>query len=340
MDSRVTVPTSRVGAFRRRIAMVFALQFATVVLACVLGIYNVIPAHLVIAVVLIITSLAWFITRREWRPIRALARVVSRWDGQSPDPGLLKVEQLSARTDADVASLTRALHGFAVRLTSYNQRERNFTRDASHELRSPLTVIKMSIDMLAEEEELSEFGERSVRRIKRATRELEVLVEALLVLAREAGNPEDERHFVVNDIVREELDAARGMLSGRPIELLLEESARFAQQGSPQALSVLCWQLIRNAFQQTEEGSVLVSVLPGMISVRNHGLAPGEGEPARSLCAEGVDRHGFELAIAQRICDRFDWSLELQTLDGSDNVANVRFPHPLPAEERPAVDAP
>ncbi|WP_426688959.1 sensor histidine kinase [Rhodanobacter ginsengiterrae] len=312
--------------------MVFALQFVTVVFACVLGMYNVIPTPLVIAVIVIITTLAWFITRRAWRPVRALARVVKRWDGQSPDPGLLKVEQLSAHTDADVALLTRGLHGFAVRLASFNQRERNFTRDASHELRSPLTVIKMSVDMLAEEEGLSDFGARSIRRIKRATREMEVLVEALLVLAREADSPADDRHFIVNDILREELEAAREMLSGRPIELLLEEPARFALQGSPQALSVLCWQLIRNACQQTEQGSVVISVLPGMITVRNRAGTSEPGPVGPPLRAEGVDRHGFELAIAQRISDRFAWPLELQTLPGKDNVASIRFPHPLPAE--------
>jgi len=320
--------------------MVFALQFVTVVFVCVLGMYSIVPTHMVIAVIVIITTLAWFITRREWRPVRALARVVNRWDGQAPDPGLLKVEQLSAHTDADVASLTRGLHGFAVRLASFNQRERNFTRDASHELRSPLTVIKMSVDMLAEEEGLSEFGVRSVRRIKRATREMEVLVEALLVLAREADSPADDRHFIVNDVLREEIEAAREMLSGRPIELTLEEPARFALQGSPQALSVLCWQLIRNASQQTEQGSVVITVLPGMVSVRNQIHASSGHTAAHPIRDESVDRHGFELAIAQRISDRFSWPLELETTPGKDNIASIRFPNPLPADAVAAASAP
>lgn len=332
MDSRIIPVTFRAGAFRRRIAMVFVLQFVTVVFAGVLGMYSVIPTPVVIAVIVIVTVLAWLITRREWRPVRALARVVSRWNGQAPDPGLLKIEKLSAHTDADVASLTRGLHDFAVRLVSYNQRERNFTRDASHELRSPLTVIKMSVDMLAEEEGLSDFGARSVRRIKRAAREMEVLVEALLVLARETENPVDDRHFVVNDVLREELDAAREMLSGRPVELRLEEPARFALQGSPQALSVLCWQLIRNAAQQVERGSVVVSVLPGMVSVRNQTEMEADHSAARRESPEWVDRHGFELAIAQRISDRFSWPLELESTPGSDNVASIRFPNPLPAD--------
>lgn len=332
MDSRIIPVTSRAGAFRRRITIVFVLQFLTVVLAWVLGMYSVIPTPVVIAVIVVVTTLAWIFTRRAWRPIRALARVVNRWDGQAPDPGLLKIEQLSTHTDADVASLTRGLHEFAVRLASYNQRERNFTRDASHELRSPLTVIKMSVDMLGEEEGLSEFGARSVRRIKRAAREMEVLVEALLVLARETDNPVDNRHFVVNDVLLEELDAAREMLSGRPIVLRLEEPARFALQGSPQALSVLCWQLIRNAAQQTERGTVVVSVLPGMISVRNQTSAEADPAAARPESAACVDRHGFELAIAQRISDRFSWVLELETVPGSDNIASIRFPNPLPAD--------
>jgi signal transduction histidine kinase len=331
MDSRVNAVTFRVGAFRRRIARVFALQFLIVAVVCILGIYDVAPTVIVIAVIVITTGLAWLATRREWRPVRALARLVNRWEGQSPDPESLNLEQLATHTDADVASLAHGLHGFAMRLASYNQREQSFTRDASHELRSPLTVIKMSVDMLGEEDGLSDFGVRSVRRIKRAAREMEVLVEALLILARETDGSTDDQYFVVNDALRKELESARELLVGRPIELLLEEPARFALQGSPQAFSVLCWQLIRNACQQTEQGSVVISVLPGVVSVRNRTTAQLPSDDGRPLRVRGADRHGFELAIAQRISDRFAWPLELQAGYGQENIARIRFPHPLPA---------
>ncbi len=333
MDSRVTAVLFRVGAFRRRIAWVFGLQFLIVATVCMLGIYAGMPTAIVIAVIVIATVIAWGITRREWRPVRALARVVRRWDGQQLDPEALQLEQLSTRTDADVASLVRGMQGFATRIAGYNQRERNFTRDASHELRSPLTVIKMSVDMLTEEQGLSEFGARSVRRIQRATREMEALVEALLILARETTDASDSERFVVNDVLHTELASARELLAGRPIQLSLEEPARFALQGSAQAFSVLCWQLIRNACQQTEQGSVVVTVLPGVVSVSNHAdpHMPGDSRPLR---VHGADRHGFELAIAKRISDRFGWPLELQTRAGLENIARIRFPQPLP------VDAP
>ncbi|TPG08623.1 sensor histidine kinase [Rhodanobacter glycinis] len=331
MDSRVKAVTFRVGAFRRRIAWVFGLQFVIVAIVCILGIYNVMPTAVVIAVIVITTAIAWLTTRREWRPVRALARLVNHWDGQQLDPESLHLDQLSTHTDADVASLVHGLHGFATRIAGYNQRERNFTRDASHELRSPLTVIKMSVDMLTEEEGLSEFGARSVRRIKRATREMEVLVEALLLLARETDATDSER-FVVNDVLHTELASARELLTGRPIELLLEEPASFALRGSAQAFSVLCWQLIRNACQQTEQGSVVITVMPGVVSVSNHADPHIPGDSSRPVRVHGADRHGFELAIAQRISDRFGWPLELQTRVGRENIARIRFSHPLPVE--------
>src|SRR6185437_10229412 len=187
MNSRVTSAiTFRAGAFKRRIAWVFGLQFVALVIACAMGIFNVAPWEAVIVLILITTVLACLATQHEWGPIRSLARLIDGWSDDQPDPEAFQPQHLPGSTDADVASLARGLHGFATRIAGYNQRERNFTRDASHELRSPLTVIKMSVDMLADEAGLSDFGARSVRRIHRASRELEMLVEALLVLARDA----------------------------------------------------------------------------------------------------------------------------------------------------------
>ena len=331
MNSRVTnAITFRAGAFKRRIAWVFGLQFVALVIACAMGIFNVAPWEAVIVLILITTVLACLATQHEWGPIRSLARLIDGWSDDQPDPEAFQPQRLPRRTDADVALLARGLHGFATRIAGYNQRERNFTRDASHELRSPLTVIKMSVDMLADEPGLSDFGVRSVRRIHRASRELEMLVEALLVLARDADKPADKERFVVNDVLQRELQAARELLAGRPIELVLEQPASFALEGSSQVFSVLCWQLLRNACQQAERGSVVVRVEPGVVSVSNRPDPNDVGGAARP--PGSADRHGFELAIARQISDRFGWPLELQTRLDRENVARIHFPDPLPVE--------
>jgi two-component system sensor histidine kinase QseC len=316
------------GAYRRRIALVFGLQLVAMAITCTMGIYNVAPLAAVLALIVITSVLAWFAALREWRPISNLAKVVKGWDEERPDLDSLLPDRLPRRTDADIAALARGLHSLASRISGYNERERSFTRDASHELRSPLTVIKMSNEMLADEPDMSAFGQRSVQRIRRAAREMEGLVEAMLILARESDNGVGEQDFVVNDVLQHELAYAREVLEGRPIELRLEEPSRFAVHASPRVFAVLCWQLIRNACQQTDHGTIVITVAPGTVSVANQvPPEPVTGQPGLPR----ADRHGFELAIAQRISERFAWPLELLTREGQENIARIRFPSPLPA---------
>ena len=302
-------------------AWLFGLQTVSVAALCVLGVTQVLPAMAVLGLIVVLGALAWLIARRQWRQVRRLAKAVRTWDERKADSGEWTPGELPSRADADVAALAEGLYDFAHRIAGYNQRERNFTRDASHELRSPLTVIKMSADMLADEPTLGEFGQRSVQRIKRATREMEALVEALLILARESDKGLTEEDFVVNDVLERELRDVRELLEGRPVTLRLEEPARFALHGSPRVFAVLCWQLIRNACQQAEEGTIVITVHPGAVTVTNR----------VDMGPDKVDRHGFELAIAQRISERFAWPLELQTRDDNQHVARIRFPQPLPA---------
>lgn len=310
---------SRAGTFHRRLALIFGLQLLGVVVCVMLGWFGIAPPAVVLALIVVVSALAWLAARRQWRPVGRLARVMDAWDEQ-PDVEALAPAGLSERTDADVVSLARGLHGLATRVAGYNLRERNFTRDASHELRSPLTVIKMSADMLSDESELSKFGVRSVKRIQRATREMEALIEALLILARESDMGAGEEEFVVNDVLNRGLDDLRQMLEGRSIDLELEEPARFALRASPRVFIVLCWQLIRNASQQADHGAIRITVLPGIVAVSS-----------RVDAAPAIDRHGFELAIAQRISERFHWPLELQTRDNTEHIASIRFPETLPA---------
>lgn len=312
--------TQQEGAFNRRIALIFALQLVVVVIVCLMGFYNVAPLAAVLAIIAFSSLVAWMAIHREWRPIHKLARYLSSWDQHSPDPDSFKPPALGRRSNADLLALSGGVSGMATRIAGFNERERNFTRDASHELRSPLTVIKMSTDMLFDEVEISSFGQRSLQRIRRATREMESLVEALLILARESDNGSTQRKFVVNDVLREELEEARGLLKGRPVELVMDEPVSFSVYGPPRVFAVLCWQLIRNACQQTEQGRITVAVAPGQITVSN--LIDVSNNP--------VDRHGFELAIAQRVCERFDWPLELHTHDDREQVAIIRFPETMP----------
>ena len=85
MNSRATGAfTFRVGAFKRRIAWVFGLQFVVLLIICAMGLYNVAPWEAVVVLILITTVLACLATQHEWGPIRALARLIDGWSEGSP----------------------------------------------------------------------------------------------------------------------------------------------------------------------------------------------------------------------------------------------------------------
>ena len=261
----------------------------------------------------------------------ALADAVRGWNPNQPDASAFDPAAL-ALDDADVAVLARALHGFAARLEAFGERERNFTRDASHELRTPLTVIKVAADVLADEENLSNFAQRSIGRIRHSVREIEALIEAFLVLARESDTGLPEQDFLVNDVVREEVDRYRALLGSKPVQLQLDEHARFALHAPPRVFAVVIGNLLRNACLYTERGSIVVGIHEAEIRVTDTGCGMDEEDLARAFqtfykgSRTGAQGHGIGLAVVRRIADRFRWPVELDSAPGRGTVATLRFP--------------
>lgn len=261
----------------------------------------------------------------------ALANAVRGWNPNQPDASAFDPASLELE-DADVAVLAKALHTLASRLEDFGERERNFTRDASHELRTPLTVIKVAADVLADEENLSNFARRSIGRVRHSVREIEALIEAFLVLARESDTGLPEEDFLVNDVVREEVDRYRDLLGAKPVELQLDEQARFALHAPPRVFAVVIGNLLRNACLYTERGSIVVGIHEGEVRVTDTGCGMDEEDLTRAFQAfykgsrTGAQGHGIGLAVVRRIADRFQWPVELDSEPGRGTVATLRFP--------------
>ena len=262
-----------------------------------------------------------------------LARAMREWDpshphAEMPDPARI------ANGDGDVEALARAFCNLALRLRAFVERERNFTRDASHELRTPLTIIKVAADVLADDSSLSAFAQRSLTRIRRSVREIEALIETFLVLARESDTGQPEQDFLINDIVREEVERYRDLLGSKSVELKMEEAERFALHAPPRVCAVVIGNLIRNACLCTERGSIVVRVEHGGVRVSDtgYGMDAQALERAFRPPRQGGQDDGrmVALAIVRRVADRFGWPVELASAVGSGTTAFLRFPASTP----------
>jgi signal transduction histidine kinase len=300
--------------------------------------FGFVPLTIVLAIIYITTWLTYRVSRRAVSPVIWLAGQVRAFDLKRPDLASLEPANLPPDADVDIQVLASAIHTFASRLEEFVERERNFTRDASHELRSPITVIKVAADVLLEEEALSEFGKRSATRIKRAIRDMEALIEAFLILAREADIGLPEEDFVVGEIVEDEIEKAQDLVRGKPVEVRLVREADFALHAPPKVLSVMLSNLLRNACLYTNEGSVTVTLGGDSVRVEDTGVGMSEdvlervGRQPFFRGEQSATRggHGVGLTIVRRLSDRFGWPVEMTSQLGVGTVATIRFPNPQP----------
>lgn len=301
--------------------------------------FGFVPLILVLIIIYITTWLTYRASRRALSPVIALAKVVRDWDPKQPDLKAIDPGQLSRDPDGDVETLAGALHGFASRIEEFVERERNFTRDASHELRSPLTVIKVAAEVL-QEEDLSPFAHRTLARIERSARDMEALMEALLLLARESDTGLPEEEFLANEVVREEVERAQPLVVGRPIELRIEEPGSFLLNASERVFAVMVGNLVRNACLYTEHGVVCVIVGPDFVQVQDSGIGMSDEEVAQAFQAyfrggrSQRGGHGVGLTIVKRLSDRFGWPVSISSELGIGTNVTIRFPQarPLPPE--------
>jgi signal transduction histidine kinase len=293
--------------------------------------FGFVPLITVLLIIYITTWLTYRASRRALSPVIALAKAVRGWDPKQPDLAAFDPRNLTNDPDGDVETLAGALHGFASRIEQLVERERNFTRDASHELRSPLTVVKIAADVLAEED-LQPFAERAVQRIRRSVRDMEAMIEAFLILARESDKGMPEEDFIANDTVREEIERAQPLLEGKPVELNLDEQATFMLHAPPKVFAAMIGNLIRNACLYTEAGKVHVVIGEDYVSVEDSGIGMSEDELMQAFQPYFRGNRstrggtGVGLTLVRRLSERFDWPIELQSVLGVGTTATIHFP--------------
>lgn len=293
--------------------------------------FGLLPLALVLLVLYLSTWLAFRASRRAFSPIVALARQVRELDPSAAEPGRLDRSRLPPADD-EVQELADALARYSERLSEFIARERDFTRDASHELRSPLTVIHISAELLLADGQLSDASRRAAERIHRAANDMDELTSAFLLLARESEAGLPSSALCVNDVVAGELERAQLLAEDRPIESRLVASHRLHVDAPERVLAVLVGNLLRNAFSYTDRGEVEVTIDAQGVVIRDTGvgMAPEQLAGIYRPFARGASarRGGFGvgLSIVRRLSDRFGWPVRIDSQPGAGTRIEIRFP--------------
>jgi len=288
----------------------------------------------ILLALLALAASAWFTYRMAKRlvsPLHWLAREVRPWDPMDPATGALAPDQLPPEAGMEAKLLAGALQRMGDRMRAFVRRERDFTRDASHELRTPLTVIRVASDLLQSDPDLPERAHRSLARIQRAGRDMEQVIEAFLVLARENNVEPAREDFAVRDVVEEEVHKARPLLAGKPVELEVIEEASPHLHASPRVLAVMLGNLLDNACTFTEQGRIEVTIGSDRVAIHDTGIGMSADvvqrafDPFFRADPNAPEGKGLGLSIVRRLGERFGWPVTLESISGRGTTAVIHF---------------
>jgi signal transduction histidine kinase len=288
---------------------------------------------LVLLLPVMILAVAWIVSRG-LLPLRYVTAEVQRRDVRSLIP--LRLQNLPREIEPLVGELNRLL----ARLHDAFAAQRAFISDAAHELRSPLTALRLQLQLLdtaADDSERIEARGRLGAAVERAIH----LAEQLLTLAR--TDPRD----AAGELTTVDLCscAARGitdthdLAQARDIELSLDAESNIEVNGDAEALRILVRNLVDNAVRYSPpKGSVNVrcrSTPEGaVLEVTDAG--PGIALADRERVFDRFYRRGaaqesgtgLGLAIVKAIAERHGAQVVLDDAPAGGLRAAVRFPRP------------
>lgn len=269
-------------------------------------------------------ALGYLATRRVIRPIERLSRDVQRRSELPPGTQLAtqypgnEIGQLATAFDAAYNALEEAL-----------LRERLFTADVGHELRTPLMSGLSTCELLAADPALDDATRTRVARIEDALQDMQQRVDVYLMLARGRQDGAAFPHAPLHNLAQEQWQAWQPQAERRGIHLRLDSgsSAAPGAPGYPVPLlrSVLS-NLIRNALQYAGSGAeVRISHGWDWLEVCDDG--PGIAQDLQEALFSPFVRGdtsdgrpegnlGLGLSMVQRICRHQGWHLRLHSRPG------------------------
>ncbi len=202
--------------------------------------------------VIMVGGLVWVLSGRALRPVEAIRAQVADISGRD-----LHRRVSEPLAGDEVASLARTMNAMLDRLESSASHQRRFVADASHELRSPLTVLQATLEVALTHPKDCAWDAVAGDALEEARR-LQRLVEDLLVLARADEGTQAPRSQVV-DLDEMVLKEAGRLRPRSRVSLDLHRVSGGRVRGNPEQLSRVVQNLLDNA-ERHAETSVMVEL--------------------------------------------------------------------------------
>ena len=278
----------------------------------------------------------WWVASRAIRPIEDISATALKIAG-----GDLSQRINAASTDNELGRLAAVLNSTFARLEAAFAHQSRFTSDASHELRTPVSVILTQTQTALSRERTEPEYREALEACQRAANRMRRLTQSLLELARLDAGQEPMKHerFDLARVARECVELVRPLADQRGLQIQCELPA-VECVGDAERISQVATNLLSNAIHfNREHGEVRISTQADngsvVLTVADTGVGiPDEDLPHIFERFYRVDksrsriqgRTGLGLAICKAIVDAHSGTLKVSSEPGQGSTFTVMLP--------------
>src|SRR5213080_2865715 len=298
--------------------------------------------------ILLASGGGYFLARKSLAPVVAMSSQAGRIGAANLH------DRLAVQNDKDeLGHLARSFNGLLDRLGQSFERQQRFMADASHELRTPIAILRGEAEVaLSQQARSPEEYRESLGVLHQEAERLTHIVEDLFTLSRaDAGQyPLQPRDFYLDELIAECVHSARTLALAKKICLNLEEASESPIHADESLLRRMILNLLDNAIKYTPEGGRVTVTCRRTgkeyaLSITDTGGGiPAELQPriferffradkARSRTENDGGGAGLGLSISRWIAEAHDGRLELVRSDSAGST----FTAYLPAEPFPSA---
>ncbi|TAL15934.1 hypothetical protein EPN96_11085 [bacterium] len=273
------------------------------------------------------------------RALTPIKRLSAQADLVGPESGSEKLNEDGV--DKEVHSLVVALNHALARLTDAYKRQKQFTCDAAHELRTPISAIRVQCEVALRKERDAEELKKTLEAVGRASHRLSNIVESLLALARVQNVEHDSNPGNLVDMAdacSEAIELNRAFASFKNISMEKNISPGITVRGNETLIVEAVSNLLENAVRYTPEGGRVVLELSNnpdpTVAVTDTGIGIAKEHHDkifdRFYCVDKVSARagggaGLGLAIVREIAAMHEAKITLESEPGKGSTFQLRF---------------
>lgn len=257
---------------------------------------------LYVLLLLIILSINIWVFRKNMKPLYVLLKWLdSSQLGKKNEP----LENTTKITE--VRKLNAATMAFAERGEKLFEQQKTFIGNASHEMQTPLAICRNRLEMLMEDETLTEHQLNELIKTHQTLENLTRMNRSLLLLCKiENGQFADTRSVCLNDILAHYLDDYKEVYAYRNITVTVTTDSSFCVEMNDSLVSVLVTNLLKNSFVHNIDGGfIYIKITANTFEISNTGEKPLDRERIFERFYQGQKKEGstgLGLALVDSIC--------------------------------------